>query len=78
MSKKSTLAIVVIVAVFGLAISLSIVSTIIPKAHADFQRPFGEPPGLHKNKYGFPGHACDQKSITKESNPSPVGQSCRD
>jgi hypothetical protein len=52
-------------------------STMTPKAQA-FQRPFGEPPGLHKNVYSDPGHACQQQSITKATNPSPVGQSCRD
>jgi hypothetical protein len=75
---KVTLTIVVIVTAFGLTNALLMVSSMIPKAQADFQRPFGEPPGLHKNVYSDPGHACQQSSITKSSNPSPVGQSCRD
>jgi hypothetical protein len=58
--------------------ALLMASAMIPQAPADFQRPFGEPPGLHKNKYSDPGHACQQPSITKATNPSPVGQSCRD
>jgi hypothetical protein len=77
MNKKAALAIVVIASAFGLAITLLMATAMIPQAQA-FQRPSGEPPGLHKNVYSYPGHACQQQSITKASNPSPVGQSCRD
>ena len=44
-------------------------TAMIPRAQA-FQRPFGEPPGLHKNRYEG---ACQQPAITQPSNPSPVG-----
>jgi hypothetical protein len=41
------LAIVVITTAFRLTMALLMASAVIPQAQA-FQRPFGEPPGLHK------------------------------
>lgn len=71
---KAALALVFITAAFGLTMAMLTTSAMIPQAQA-FQRSFGQPPGLHKNRYEG---ACQQPGITQSSNPSPVGQSCRD
>jgi hypothetical protein len=47
---KAVLALVLITGAFGLTMALLMASAMIPHAQA-FQRPFGEPPGLHKNRY---------------------------